>query len=161
MPSREVKPQHVAYVGLGSNMGDRQATLSHALGELGAHPDVRVLAASSFFETEPVGGPPQGPFLNAAAAICTALSPQDLLGVLHVVESMFSRERGIRWGPRTLDLDLLLYEDEVIHEPGLDLPHPRMHLRRFVLEPLCQIAPDAVHPCMGRSVRSLLSDLQA
>jgi 2-amino-4-hydroxy-6-hydroxymethyldihydropteridine diphosphokinase len=153
--------EHVAYIGLGSNLGAREATLRQALVDLAQREGVRVIKASSFIETEPVGGPPQGPFMNAVAELVTSLSPRDLLRALQRVENGFRRTRTVRWGPRTLDLDLLLYEDRIICEPGLQVPHPLMHRRRFVLEPLCEIAPQARHPLMNRTARELLNDLIA
>jgi len=150
-------PEHTAYIGLGSNLGQRALTLRRAVKELGSREGIRVTRVSSFIETEPVGGPPQGRFINAAAELRTTLAPRQLFDVLKSVEDQFGRERGVRWGPRTLDLDLLLYEEEVMDEPDLQVPHPLMHLRRFVLEPLCEIAPDAHHPILCKSVRELLA----
>ncbi len=150
---------HTAYIGLGSNLGDREATLRLALRELGDREGIEVARVSPFIETEPVGGPPQGPFLNAAAELRTDLSPGGLLAALQGVEDRFGRERAVRWGPRTLDLDLLLYDGEIVREPALQVPHPLMHARRFVLEPLCRIAPDALHPVLGKTVRELLLEL--
>lgn len=156
----EPNRNHTCYIGLGANLGDRVRALRGALDELDRHPDIEVSAVSSFIETEPVGGPPgQPPFLNAAAELRTTLSPRRLLAVLQEVEDLFGRERKVRWGPRTLDLDLLLYEDRIIDEPDLRVPHPRMHERRFVLQPLAQIAPEARHPVLGRTMRELLEQL--
>lgn len=156
-----MSPEQTAYIGLGSNLGPREETLRQGLAELARREEITVIRVSSFIETEPVGGPPQGPFINAAAELRTALSPRELLKVLQQVEDQFGRERSVRWGPRTLDLDLLLYEGSLINEPDLQVPHPLMHRRRFVLEPLCEIAPQARHPLRGKTVRELLTDLAA
>jgi 2-amino-4-hydroxy-6-hydroxymethyldihydropteridine diphosphokinase len=145
-----------AYVALGSNLGDRRGTLEGALAALDASPGVRVLACSRFYETEPVGPPPQGPYLNAVAHLVTELGPRALLDRLLEVEAGAGRERGeVRNAPRTLDLDLLLHGSTCLEEDGLELPHPRMHERAFVLEPLCEIAPDLVHPRLGVTISTL------
>ncbi len=115
--------------------------------------------ASSFIETEPVGGPPQGPYINAAAELRTILSPRALLEALLEVEDELGRVRSVHWGPRKVDLDLLLYEEQIIDEPGLQVPHPHMHKRQFVLDPLSEIAPEAVHPVLGKTVRELQGEL--
>ncbi|HEX5270216.1 MAG TPA: 2-amino-4-hydroxy-6-hydroxymethyldihydropteridine diphosphokinase, partial [Gemmataceae bacterium] len=146
-----------AYIALGSNLGDRRALLDQALHLLGEHTAVRVTAVSSYHETEPVGGPPgQGPYLNAAATLQTDLAPRDLLRLLLEVESRLGRVRAQRFGPRTIDLDLLLYGDVTSDDHELTLPHPRMHERLFVLRPLAEIAPHARHPRLGQTVREML-----
>jgi 2-amino-4-hydroxy-6-hydroxymethyldihydropteridine diphosphokinase len=130
-----------AYVGLGSNLGDREAILRGALERLAATPGVEVVAVSAFRETDPVGPVTDQPrFLNGAAALETSLSPRRLLDVLLEIEAQAGRTRtGRSGGPRTLDLDLLLYGDEHVDEPGLQVPHPRLHEREFVLEPLREV----------------------
>jgi len=147
-----------AYVGLGANLGRREETLRAALAELGRRPGVRVVRASAFRETEPVGGPPGQPcYLNAAAELLTTLEPEELLTVLQQVEDAFGRTRQVRWGPRTLDLDLLLYGDEVIVDRKLRVPHPELVVRRFVLAPLAELCPERVVPGTGLSVAALLA----
>ena len=148
-----------AYVGLGSNLGDREATLRQALAALGEVPGVRIVAVSSFRETDPVGFLDQPRFLNGAAAVETELSPQELLAALLEVERGLGRTRGPeRYGPRTIDLDLLVYGDLALAEDGLELPHPRLHERRFALEPLAELAPGLEIPGKG-VVEALLAKL--
>src|ERR1700732_1366024 len=150
-----------AYIALGSNLGDRRDNLDRALEALGQRADISVEKVSRYYETDPVGGPPgQGPFLNAAALIRTELPPAELLKVLLDIERSLGRVRQRRDGPRTIDLDLLLYEDTVTSDAGLTLPHPRMHERLFVLEPLAEIAPDAWHPIFAKSAAELLTELR-
>ena len=150
------------YLGLGSNLDDRRRNLEAALDALRAHPQIAVTAVSSFLETDPVGGPPgQGRFLNAAAKIETDLSPEALLEELKRVERALGRKPGPRWGPREIDLDILLCGEEILETGTLVIPHPRMRERRFVLEPLAEIAPDVRDPVTGLSVRALLAHLDA
>jgi 2-amino-4-hydroxy-6-hydroxymethyldihydropteridine diphosphokinase len=146
----------LAYVGLGANVGNRRENLDRAVGLLAAEPGVRVLAVSSVRETDPVGYADQPRFLNAACAVETELGPRDLLERLLAIERALGRERtGPRFGPRTIDLDLLLYGNDTVDEPGLTVPHPRLAERLFVLEPLHELAPELVLPD-GRPVRDLL-----
>jgi 2-amino-4-hydroxy-6-hydroxymethyldihydropteridine diphosphokinase len=153
---------HTVYLALGSNLGDRQGFLDRALAELRGRPGVRIVRVSRAWETAPVGGPPgQGPYLNAAAQVETDLNPRELLAVLLETEQRLGRIRREHAGPRTIDLDLLLYEDRAIDEPDLTVPHPRMHERTFVLGPLAEIAPTAVHPLLRRTIVELLAALAA
>ena len=146
-----------AYVGVGSNLGDRRATLDAATAQLAGAPQTTLVAASSWYETVAVGGPlGQDPFLNGCLLLETALAPEALLDRLLEIETALGRVREIPWGPRTLDLDLLLYDDAVIHSPRLTVPHPRAFERSFVLAPWLEIAPNAELPGHG-SVAELLA----
>ncbi len=149
-----------AYVALGSNVGDRERMLWSAIHMLAFNPEVDVVAVSSFRETAPVGYLDQPDFLNAAVAIETELGSRALLDLLLSIELELGRTReGPRFGPRTIDLDLVLYGDEVVDEPGLTVPHPRLHERRFVLEPLAELDPGLTVPEKG-SVQALLARVE-
>ncbi len=149
--------ERTAYIGLGSNLGDRRQILQSALDALGGQEGIQLVAVSRLIETEPEGPPDQGRYLNGAATILTRLSPRELLRAMLEIEATHGRDRSTetRWGPRRLDLDLLMYEDQIIDEPGLVIPHPRLHQRTFVLGPLAQIAPDTVHPVLGVTIQTL------
>lgn len=150
-----------AYVALGSNLdstaGDRLSHLDYAINALATLPSTTVVARSSIHQTDPVGPPGQGPYLNAAVALDTAMAPRALLDAMLAIERARGRDRSReqRWGPRTLDLDLLIHGEAILREAGLVLPHPRLHERAFVLEPLAEIAPDLTVPGLGSTVRDL------
>ena len=146
----------VAYIGLGSNMGDKVANLKKAVLELGKVPGNKVLAVSSFYKTEPVGGVEQDWFVNAAAEIETSLTPRELLNKLLYIEKNLGRVRDEKWGPRVIDLDILLYDDLVMNEEGLSIPHPYLHERGFVLVPLAEIALKVIHPKFKKSISELM-----
>ena len=147
-------------IACGSNEGQPRQHLADAGDLLRSMPGLTLLATSRIRETRPVGGPAgQAPFMNGAFLVETEFAAAELLGVLTAIENTLHRERLERWGPRTIDLDLLLYEDLVIEQPGLTIPHPRMTTRRFVLEPCAEIAPDFVHPLAGCSVQDLLDNI--
>ncbi len=140
-----------AFVALGANLAEPAVQVRAALGSLAQLPECRVLRASSLYRTAPVGIHGQPDFINAVAALETVLTPQDLLAALFAIEAQFGRRRDYRHAPRTLDLDLLLYGNETLDTPALQLPHPRMHLRAFVLAPLLEIAPDCAIPGRGNA----------
>ena len=147
------------YIALGSNLGNKEKNLKEAL-RLLTEKDITVSGVSDFIVTKPYGVTDQPDFLNAVAKIETDKSPTELLHILLQIEREMGRERIRRWGERNIDLDLLLYHDRVIDLPDLKVPHPDMQNRDFVLRPLVQIAPDAVHPVLGKTVRLLWKELQ-
>jgi 2-amino-4-hydroxy-6-hydroxymethyldihydropteridine diphosphokinase len=135
-----------AYLGLGANLGDRLGNLQRAVDLLGQQPGVTVVRSSRVYETEPVGGPPQPPFLNAALEISTELSPHELLSACGGIENEMGRVRVVHWGPRPIDIDILTYDETTIDEVDLQVPHPRMHERGFVLAPLAELTEDPPLP---------------
>ena len=148
----------LAYVGIGANLGPREETLRRAVELLGRADGVEVVGVSELRETDPVGVVDQPPFLNGAVSVDTTLSPRALLDLLLEIERSLGRVRGERWGPRVVDLDLLVYGNEMVDEPGLHVPHPHVHERRFALEPLAEINPELEIPVRG-TVSALLAAL--
>ena len=143
----------VAYLGLGANLDDQEANLGRALDLLSAESGLRLLRCSRIYETEPWGLADQPRFLNSVVEVATTLAPERLLEVCKDVEQEMGRQPGIRWGPRLIDVDILLYGNQVVQLPHLEIPHPRLHLRAFALVPLAELEPDAVHPVLGKTIR--------
>jgi len=151
---------HVAYISVGSNLGDTMAHCRFGISRVAAHPDIALTATSPFYRTAPVDYADQDWFVNAAFRIVTSLSPHQLLAATGAVQAAAGQgEKAIRFGPRILDLDLIFYDDLVLKSVDLELPHPRMHKRRFVLQPICDIDPHLVHPLLGSHVAALLEGL--
>jgi 2-amino-4-hydroxy-6-hydroxymethyldihydropteridine diphosphokinase len=144
-----------AYLGLGANLGDRGAALNGAAAAIAKIPGVRLLDVSPVYETEPIGAVEQPPFLNAVVAVETTLAPADLLPRLREIETALGRRERERWGPREIDIDILLYDGLVYSDEAVTVPHPEMERRRFVLVPLREIAPDLVHPVNGMRVEEM------
>jgi 2-amino-4-hydroxy-6-hydroxymethyldihydropteridine diphosphokinase len=149
------------HIGIGSNLGDRRANLAEAIERTGQLPGTRVVRASSLYESEPLGDAKTW-FVNGAIELDTALAPEALLKKLQAIEEAMGRKRvkGKRWGSRIIDLDILLYDQDVIEKRALKIPHPELHKRRFVLLPLAELAPQVVHPQLGQSISSLLATVK-
>jgi 2-amino-4-hydroxy-6-hydroxymethyldihydropteridine diphosphokinase len=147
------------FIGAGSNLGDRRQNLNQAKSLLSQISGVQFLRDAPILETEPVGGPPQGKYLNTVWKIETRLSPGVLLAELLTIEKQMGRVREEKNGPRLIDLDILVYGDEIISEPGLNIPHPRFHEREFVLRPLAELAPELMHPVLKKKVKELLEGI--
>lgn len=154
MNSQEV----TSYLGIGSNLGNRIKNLEIVISSLSRHPDIKVNVFSSFYETEPIGYKEQGWFINQVIQIETSLSPNYLLKVTQKIEEALGRKRAIKWGPRTVDIDILLYSDLIMNDSSLRIPHPHLTKRGFVLIPLAEIAPSLIHPILGESIRKILID---
>jgi 2-amino-4-hydroxy-6-hydroxymethyldihydropteridine diphosphokinase len=150
----------IAFVGLGANLGDPPRQLAAALALLKAVDEVDLLRVSAFYENPPLGPEDQPWYVNAVAKIRTRLAPEDLFRALKQIENALGRTRRERWGPRIIDLDLLLYDGEIFSTPELTVPHPEMHRRAFVLAPLAEIAPEAWHPVLKRAAAELLAELE-
>lgn len=159
--ARKEKGIALAYLSLGSNVGDREEFIEQAVFLLEKNPNTDVIKRSVNYETEAEGAAGQPPFLNAALGIKTKLSPQKLLEVCHEIEATLGREREVEWGPRTIDIDILLYGSEIISDEQLQIPHPLMHERLFVLKPLKDIAPQVIHPVLEKSIETLYDERKA
>ncbi len=151
---------YVAYIGFGSNIGDRLKHIQNAIHALSKTEEIAVKEISSVYKTDPVGYEAQGEFLNGVVAIQTTLSPLSLLHTLKEIETAVGRQHRIRWGPREIDLDILIYGDLCVQTEKLVIPHPEMHLRGFVLVPLAEIAPNLVHPVCQESIQTLTERLE-
>ncbi|MDE6025935.1 MAG: 2-amino-4-hydroxy-6-hydroxymethyldihydropteridine diphosphokinase [Lachnospiraceae bacterium] len=151
--------RHTVYLGLGSNLGDKEGYLDYAVDQLNKDEYIKVNKVSTYIVTKPYGDVEQDDFLNGCLEIETLYSPQELLAIINDIEQGAGRKRLIRWGPRTLDIDILLYDREIIMEENLKIPHAEMAKRRFVLEPLCEIAPFAYHPGYNKTIIELLDIL--
>ena len=153
---------HVVYISVGSNLGDKLENCRRAIAALAATPKIRITGRSRFYQTEPVDFSAQDWFVNGVIRIKSTLGPFEVLERLQALQRAAGRPAdSLRFGPRVLDLDLLMYDQMVLEDPRLTLPHPRMHRRRFVLQPFCDIDPEVVHPLLGKDMRSLLSELEA
>ncbi len=151
--------RHNVYLSLGTNIGERESLLLDALFKMNTHPEVKVVRRSPVYETEPVGFTDQATFLNVVIQVQTALTPQQLLSHCQDIEHLLGRKRSIRWGPRTMDIDILLYDELIIQEESLTIPHPRMHERSFVLAPLADLDPELMIPRQQQTVSDLASEL--
>jgi len=151
----------IAYLGLGSNVGDREEYVEQAIFLMEKNPHIEVIKRSTNYETEAEGGGSQPPYINAAVLVKTTLSPHKLLDVCQEIEATLGREREIEWGPRTIDIDILLYGDEIISDEKLQVPHPLMHERLFVLKPMREIASSVIHPVLEKTMDALYEEKKA
>jgi dihydroneopterin aldolase/2-amino-4-hydroxy-6-hydroxymethyldihydropteridine diphosphokinase len=149
---------HVAYLSLGSNLGEKESNLNTAIDLLRENPKCKVTKVSDYIQTEPVGGVEQDDFLNCALELKTLLTPIELLDYIGEIEQKLQRVRTIHWGPRTIDLDILLYDQEVVYNKRLIIPHQQMAFRGFVLEPMCSIAPEVKHPLSGKTIYQMYQE---
>ncbi len=154
--------EHVAYIGIGSNLGDRIQNTREAIRLLDDHPGIKIICMSHFYETEPLtlGGEKQNWYLNCVLKIRTVLNAIRLFQIMQDIEARLGREKSGKWTPRIIDLDLLFFDDEIIRTKILTVPHPQLHTRRFVLEPLAEIAPTLIHPIKGITAKTLLKNLE-
>ena len=148
------------YAGLGSNLGNKRENILRAIDRIDAYEEIYVKEKSGFYDTTPVGGPPQPEYVNCVIGLETEIEPQTLLKEFKKIEIELGRKPGVRWGPRVVDLDILLYGDRIVNDPNLKIPHERMHERAFVLEPLCEISPDIKHSVSGMIISELLVKLK-
>ncbi len=148
----------IAYIGIGSNLGNREENCRKAITLLTGK-SIKILKCSSLYETEPWGVKEQPEFINMAVEIETHMEPLELLRAIKEIENGMGRREGLRWGPRVMDLDILLYDDLILRTQELEIPHPRLRDREFVLKPLSEIAPDKIHPLFKKSIKNLLSEL--
>jgi len=159
-PSGEQVRGVIAFIGIGSNLGNPADACREAIERLAQQDGIRLLRQSSLYRTEPVGPIDQAWFINAVCEVRTILGPRRLFEALKAIETMMGRTDGVRWGPRRIDLDLLLYGQEVVSDTDLIIPHPELHRRRFVIVPLCEVASYVVHPAFGVSAQGLLDRLE-
>jgi len=148
-----------SYIGIGSNMGDRRRNCLEAVDRVDRAGACNIISISSLYITEPVGVTGQEWFVNCAACLETRLSPADLMGMLLDIEAEMGRVRKYKWGPRVIDLDILIFGQDVVNEKDLTIPHPMMHQRRFVMAPMAELAPDLIHPILGRTMTELYRDI--
>ncbi|MFQ5965730.1 MAG: 2-amino-4-hydroxy-6-hydroxymethyldihydropteridine diphosphokinase [Candidatus Scalinduaceae bacterium] len=148
------------YVGLGSNLGNREKNLVSAITKINACKGIHVVNKSGFYKTKPIGGPAQPDYVNCVLELDTDITPQKLLEKCKRIESELGRTRGVRWGPRVIDIDILLYGSKVVNDHNLKIPHENMHTRIFVLEPLYEISPDLKHPILKKTIFELMKELK-
>ena len=148
------------YAGLGSNLGNKRENIIRAIYRIDAYEEICVKEKSGFYDTSPVGGPQQPDYVNCVIGLETEIEPQTLLKEFKKIEIELGRKPGVRWGPRVVDLDILLYGDRIVNDRNLKIPHERMHERAFVLEPLCEISPKIKHPVSGISISELLEKIK-